>query len=180
MTEEKIPKENIMKLRIPALAIAAIAIAASTAHAGPGDSPVPSISASAATRVLYIVPGVIKNNGLESAFMCTNLDVAPVTFAVELFAPTGGGALNNVSSGVGNGTFTIPAGGSATISTGSSVGLHEDLAITGVLNVKNGSARILGTSTQVLCTAVIVDKASTTPGTLATLKIFARRKQNGD
>lgn len=169
-----------MKICIACGAVAAITMMASIAIAGPGDSPVPSISGSAATRVLYIVPGVIKNNGLETAFMCTNLDAAPVTFAVELFAPSGGSALNNVSSAVGNGTYTIPAGGSATISTGSSIGLHEDLAITGILNVKNGSARILGTSTQVLCTGVIVDKESSTPGTLATLKIFARRKQNGD
>jgi hypothetical protein len=32
----------------------------------------------------------------------------------------------------------------------------------------------------VLCTAILVEKASATPGTIATLKIFARRKQNGD
>ena len=174
-------KENPnMNFRIVGGALAVVMIAASAAMAGPGDSAVPSISASAATRVLFIAPGVIKNNGLETAFMCTSLDTVAVTIAVELFDPAGGGALNNVSSAVGNGTITIPAGGSGTISTGSSVGLHEDLAITGITNLKNGSARILGTSTQVLCTGVVVDKASATPNTFATIKIIARRKQNGD
>lgn len=170
-----------MKHRIlrGALVIAA-ALATAPALAGPADSPVPSISGSASTRLLFIVPGVIKNNGLETAFMCTSLELIDTTVAVEVFAPEGGGALNNVSSAVGNGTITLPAGGTVTISTGTSIGLHEDLTISGLVNVKNGAARILGTSTRVLCTAMLVEKSGATPATVSTLKVFARRKQNGD
>jgi len=163
-----------------ALLSAAITVAATSAIAGPGDSPVPSISATASTRVLFTVPGVIKNNGLETAIMCTSLDTIATTVAFEVFSPAGGGPLNDVSSGVANGTLALPAGGSVTISTGTSVGLHEDLAITGLSNVKNGSARILGTSTRVLCTGLVVEKLGVTPNTIATLKVFARRRQNGD
>lgn len=163
-----------------ALIAAAISGAATSALAGPADSPVPSISNSASTRVLYTVPGVIKNNGIETAIMCTSMDTLATTLAFEIFAPEGGGALNDVSSGVANGALALPAGGTVTISTGTSVGLHEDLAITGLGNVKNGAARILGTTTRVLCTGLLVEKASMTPATMTTLKIFARRKQNGD
>jgi len=159
---------------------AAICTNAIAALAGPGDSPVPSISGTAATRVLYIVPGIIKNNGLETAIMCTSMDTVASTLAFEIFTPEGGGPMNDVSTGGLNGTLPLPVGATVTISTGSSVGLHEDLAINGLVNVKNGSARILGTSTRVLCTGLIVDKAAVTPNTVATLKIFARHKQNGD
>lgn len=171
---------NDRKRICAALAAVFIGASATAAAAGPGDSAVPSISASGTTRVLYIVPGVIKNNGIETAFMCTSLDTVNATLAVEVFAPEGGPALNDVSTGVANGAFAMPAGSTITISTGTSVGLHEDTTISGLANVKNGAARILATSTRVLCTGVLVEKAGTTPGTIATLKIFARRKQNGD
>lgn len=170
--------ERILK---GALLAAVLALpAAGPALAGPADSAVPSISVSAATRVLYTVPGVIKNNGLESAIMCTNMDTTDVTVALEVFAPEGGAALNNVASAVGNGAITLPIGATGTISTGTSVGLHEDEPITGLANVKNGSGRILATSTRVLCTGILVEKLGSTPNTIATLKIFAQRRQNGD
>lgn len=170
---------NLRNVLRSSLTTAAV-FTASFAHAGPADSPVPSISATAATRVLYIVPGVIKNNGLESAIMCTSLDSIAGRLAFEVFAPEGGAPLNNVATGVANGAIGIIPGETVTISTGTSVGLHEDLTITGMTNVKNGSARILGTSTRILCTGLVVDKLGTTPNTIATLKIFARHKQNGD
>lgn len=164
-----------------ALFVAATVLAAAgAAQAGPGDSPVPSISGTASTRVLFIVPGVIKNNGIETAFMCTSLDTIDTTVAVEVFSPEGGAALNNVSSGVANGTIALPAGATVTISTGTSVGLHEDLPITGLMNVKNGSARVLSTTSRLLCTAILVEKSGVTPGTISALKVFARRNQNGD
>lgn len=160
-------------------ALASLAIAG-TAAAGPGDSPVPSISATGATRVLFIVPGVIKNNGIETAFMCTSLDSVNATVAVEVFAPEGGNPLNDVSTAVANGSLLLAPGHTVTISTGTSVGLHEDETISGLANVKNGSARILATSTRVLCTGLLVEKLGATPNTIATLKVFAQRRQNGD
>lgn len=170
---------NVRKLS-GALLAAALSVSATSAIAGPGDSPVPSISNSASTRVLFTVPGVIKNNGIETAIMCTSLDSTAGTMAFEIFAPEGGGPLNDVSIGVANGTIALPVGATVTISTGTSVGLHEDITISGLANVKNGAARILGTTTRVLCTALLVEKLGSTPATMTTLKIFARRKQNGD
>jgi hypothetical protein len=163
---------------IPA-AVLTVALAG-VASAGVVDSPVPSISGLGSTRVLYIVPGVIKNNGLETAFMCTSLDSAVAAVAVEVFAPEGGGALNDTSTGTANGTLSIVPGETVTISTGTSVGLHEDTSIVNLGNVKNGSARVLATSTRLVCTAILVEKSGTTPATVAALKVFARRKQNGD
>lgn len=163
-----------------AVATLAATLSAAPALAGVADSAVPSISNSAATRVAFLVPGVIKNNGLETAFICTSLDTAAATVAVEVFPSTGGAALNNVAVGTLNGTLALAAGATVTISTGSSIGLHETVAITGLTNVKNSSARILSTTTKIMCTAILVEKNGATPATVATLKVIARRKQNGD
>lgn len=160
--------------------VGTIALTAGTAWAGPADSPVPSISNSQATRVLYTIPGVIKNNGIETAIMCTNMDTVAVTVALEVFDPEGGAALNDVSTVGGNGTLPVPVGATVTIATGACVGLHEDETITGLTNVKNGSARILATTTRLLCTGVLVEKLGNTPTTMTTMKIFAQRQQNGD
>lgn len=168
------------KVVIGALISASVTVAATTAFAGPGDSLVPSISNSASTRALYVVPGIIKNNGIETAIMCTSLDTITATVAVEVFAPEGGAAINDVSTGVANGAIALPAGATVTISTGAMAGLHEDFSINGLSNVKNGSARILATTTRVLCTALLVEQAGLTPNTIAGLKVFARRRQNGD
>src|SRR5262245_4929940 len=107
-----------MKKAIPAalLGSAILALAPSWATAGPGDSAVPSISNSQATRVMFMIPGVIKNNGLESAFMCTSLEQVDTTFAVEIFDPATGAVLNNVAVGTANGALTLPAGATKTIS----------------------------------------------------------------
>ncbi len=163
-----------------AVLLSTLAIAAGTASAGPADSPVPSISNTAPTRVAYTIPGVIKNNGIETAIMCTNMDTVAATVAFEVFNPEGGAALNNVAVGAANGTLPVPVGATVTIATGACVGLHEDATITGLTNVKNGSGRILSTTTRLLCTGILVEKLASTPTTIATLKIFAQRRQNGD
>jgi hypothetical protein len=149
------------------------------ASAGPADSPAPTLGGQA-SRVLYMVPGVTKNNGIETEFICTSLATAPIQVGVELFDAAGGDPLNSVSTG--DGAQAIPAGGTLTIATGSTIGFHEDVIILGapsIANIKGGSARIVSTSTRVMCEALLVEKLGATPATISGLKLIAR-KQSGD
>lgn len=165
----------------PALVAAAIACSAATAGAGVIDTPLPTISNSASTRMLYVVPGVQNSGGLETAFICSSLDTTgPQTVAVEVFDAAGGAALNNVALPTGDGNEVVPVGGTVTISTGTLAGMHEDEAIVSLTDAHNGAARILSTTTRLVCSAIVVNKASTPPSLFATLNVFARRKQNGD
>jgi hypothetical protein len=149
------------------------------AAAGLVDSPAPNLDGQPA-RVLYYVPGVTKNNGIETVFICTSLDggAGTITVGVEVFDPNSGSALNNV--GAGDGAESIPAGGTVTIATGTTLGFHEDEAMMGLPpNVKGGSARILSTSKRLACEAFLVEEVGSPPALIAPLKVISR-KQNGD
>lgn len=164
-----------------AIIAAAIACSAATAGAGVIDTALPTISNSASTRMLYIVPGVQNSGGLETAFICSSLDTSgPQTVAIEVFDAAGGAPLNNVALPTGDGNEVVQVGGTVTISTGTLTGMHEDEAIVSLTDAHNGTARILSTTTRLVCTAMVVNKASTPPSLISTLNVFARRKQNGD
>jgi len=133
-----------------------------TAHAGPTDTPLPTFSDGKPGMRVYHVVGVIKANNLQTDFICTNLDSAPVDIGVEVFDETG--ALRN-SIAADNGAFlNVGPGKTMTMGTGSTVVVHEDKTIT--LNaggnaadlLRNGSGRVVGTSKNIACTALIVDK----------------------
>ncbi len=133
--------------------------------AGVIDSPVPDMDPSHPERVVFLVPGVIKNNNLETEFVCVNLDSRIVRVGVEIFDEAGTGPLNDISSGVADGAKDIAVGGSLTIGTGNTPAIHEGeviqfLGLTPPINVRNGSARIISTSKRIMCTAFVVDQFS--------------------
>jgi len=157
-------------------------------QAGVLDSPIPVIKTGSSARSIYIIPGVTKNNGLETEFICTNMEKAKsVTVAVELFASQQdpldtSGPLNDVTPGSSDGNVDLPVGASATISTGSTVGFHEDdiiVGITPIVNIRGGSARILSTSKRIACSVLVVEDLGSPPATMAKLNVI-NRKQGGD
>lgn len=166
---------------ICALALAG-ALAATPALAGVADSPLPVLAVGSATQHVYSVPGVIKNNNVETVFVCTSFDSAVATVGVEVFAAGGGSPLNDVSPALGDGTETVSPGGTATITTGATAAFHEDEIIDALLpaSVRNGSARILSTSKKIGCTAFITDEINDPPSGMAPLRIIYRTKQRGD
>ena len=140
-----------------AWAVAALAIA------GPADTPLPTFSDSKASLAVYYAFGVIKNNNLETDFVCTNLDAASQNIGVQVFDETG--ALRNAFGPNSNGEFlAVAPGATITVGTAGTAVLHEDQTLT--LNgagstanlLRNGSARIVGTSKNVTCSAMLVDK----------------------
>ncbi len=161
--------------------------------AGIMDSPVPDMDPSHPERTIYLVPGVIKNNNLETEFNCTNLDSQVVRIGVEIFDELGNGPLNDITSGVADGAQDVPVGGAVTIGTGNTPAIHESKVIsfsnlTPPINVRNGSARIISTSKRVICHAFVVDQFSdpdpvppTPPQAPAILPLrIISRKQRGD
>lgn len=101
------------------------------ASAGAVDSVRPVLSTGgAAAKHVFSVTGVIKNNNLDTAFICTSLE-ANITakVAVETFSAEGGSPLNDVSAATGNGVVTLGPGMTGTIGTGATAGVHEDEVI---------------------------------------------------
>jgi len=156
-------------------------------QAGPADTPLPTFSDGKPAVKVYTAVGVIKNNGLETDFFCTNLDSAPQDIGVEVFDETGA-RRNAINAGDGA-ALSVGPGQTKTISTGHTVEMHEDVPITldpgtgtGVDNLRNGSGRVVATSKNVSCAAVLVDKfhticdpnlsCSNSPPTVASLPLL--------
>jgi len=137
-------------------------LAASAAYAGPTDTPLPTFSDNKAAVAVYTAAGVIKNNNLETDFVCTNVDSVPVDIGVEVFDETG--ALRNAVN-AGSGAFlNVGPGKTVTVGTAGTAAFHEDQTITlngagsGANLLRNGSGRVVGTSKNLLCTAFVLDK----------------------
>ena len=177
-----------MDKRVLLRTIAAVVIAAPTcAMAGIVDDPIPTIDNGSGARMLYIVPNVIKNNGLETMFTCTSAEKSAAVVAVEVYDTDGTGPLNDVSVGSSDGKADVPAGGTVTIGTGSTTAISETDIITGLpANVRGGAARIIATGKRIFCSAVVIEEGDSLaldppPPTVAfSLKVINRKKQNGD
>ena len=173
------------------------------AAAGPGDTPLPTFADGTPAQAVYTAFGLIKNNNLETDFVCTNLDAAPVDIGIQVFDETGAlrnnvaaaGPLCNAGSRAGqactvdNSTDTVNGcpgavcpgccvvgsgamlavapGRTVTIGTAGTAELHEDATMVfntagnGLPNLRNGSGRVVATSLNVFCTALLADKLHT-------------------
>ena len=136
--------------------------AASRVDAGPADTPLPTFSDGKPAVSVYLASGVVKNNNLETLFVCTNIDTVAVDVGAEVFDETG--ALRNAVN-AGNGAVVgVAPGSTQTIATGATAAFHEDVDITlnnagsGANNLRNGSGRIVASSGSVTCNAMLADK----------------------
>lgn len=152
-------------MTLAAVLMMAILCIPSLAHAGVIDTPLPTFSDGKPSVRVYNAVGVIKGNNLQTDFICTNIDSVTVDVGVELFDETG--ALRN-SIPANNGSFVnVTPGVTVTVGTGATVEFHEDKVITfntsgnGADELINGSARVVGTSKNIACTAIIADKLHT-------------------
>ncbi len=132
------------------------------AQAGVIDTPLPAFSDGKPSVRVYNAVGVVKGNNLQTDFICTNIDSITVDIGVELFDETG--ALRN-SIPANNGSFVnVTPGVTVTVGTGATVAFHEDKTITfnasgnGADELINGSARVVATTKNIACSAIIADK----------------------
>jgi hypothetical protein len=154
---------------IGGLAAIGLLARAVVASAGVADTPLPNFPASSPAGcaagcpalAVYYAFGAIKNNGVETDFICTNTTTSIQNIALEVFDETG--ALRNDIATIGQ-FLNVPVGATKTVATGGTAILHEDqtlslnLAGSGLPTLRNGSARIVSTSTSIACMALLVDK----------------------
>ena len=136
------------------------------AVAGPSDTVLPTFGGGVAGPALavYYAFGVIKNNGLETDFVCTNISAGAQNIGFQVFDETG--ALRNtwLPAGSNGEVLSVAVGQTVTVGTSGTNALHEDQTLTlnaagsGVNTLRNGSGRIVSTSKNIACTASLVDK----------------------
>jgi hypothetical protein len=188
-------KKVLLPGLVGGLAVMASAVPAGAAGDGPINTPLAPFTDGSLGKYLWTVPGVVKKQGFVTEVTCTNLD-APGTTAdigVEIFDETGT-QLNNISvapaPGACNGAMLgVPAGHTVTIASGATAQFHEDCIIA-IAAGSTGSARVLSTSSKIMCTALIADSKNvvlTSGGfptgvspAVASLKMIRRNKQQGD
>ena len=125
-------------------------------QAGPSDTALPTFSDSSPALHVYTAVGVIKNNDLETVFICSNLDTVAVHIGVEVFDKDG--FLANSVNGGNGAILNVPVGATRTFGTSGTVLLSDDSQITGLPNLRNGSGRVLATSKTISCSALLVDE----------------------
>ena len=188
-------KKVLLPGLVGGLVMVASALPAGAAGDGPLNTPLAPFTDGSLGKYLWTVPGVVKKQGFVTDFTCTNLD-APGTLAdigVEIFDETGT-QLNNVSVapalGACNGAMLgVPAGHTVTFSNGATAQFHEDCIIA-IASGTSGSARILSTSSKIVCGALRADSKNvvlTSGGaptgvspSVAPLKLIRKSKQQGD
>ena len=153
----------VRRLAIAAVAFGTALGAATVATAGPADTPLPSFSDGKPAVAVYYAFGVVKNNNLETDFVCTNIDSTARNIGLQVFDETG--ALRNALGANTNGEFlNVAPGVTVTVGTSGTAVLHEDQTLTlnvagnGLNQLRNGSARVIGTSKNLSCSAMLVDK----------------------
>jgi len=117
----------------------------------------------------WIVPGVVKRGRVETNFFCTSLASGPVSLGVEVFGPDGD-ARNSVAEGNGAILDVMP-GATVTIGTTGTAAFLETTVIR-LEGVAQGSARIVATSGDVLCSAALVESDVLPPVALTSLRVF--------
>ncbi len=115
---------------------------------------------------VWSVPGVMNNLSVGAAFICTATAAANVS--VEVFDASGALQSNGVSAG-------LNPGQSATFVT---QGLPNLVAThnLGVTTVFQGSARVVASSSKVICTALLMDTAG---NLISGLPIVKKTSQKG-
>jgi hypothetical protein len=118
----------------------------------------------------------MKQTCTQRASTARGVDKNLVEVGVEVFN-FDGTLLNNAAGG--NGTVSIAPGETRTICTQETGFYTEDELMTLTSDARQGSARIVATSTKILCNAQALDLGDP-PTSIATLPIFGKVKQKGD
>src|SRR2546422_1047534 len=144
-----------------------LVLAGSRVPAGAGlqDTPLPTFSDGQAAELAATLAGVIKNNNVETAVVCTNLASAALDVGLEVFDETG--ALRNAVAAGNGAILNVAPGATVTLGTGPVAVLHEDQTLTlntagsGMNNLRNGSGRVVASGAPLGCVAFAVDRLHT-------------------
>lgn len=155
-----------------------LAIPRAAQAAGIGDKTLPLLPGATKAKLVYTVPYVRSSGSTETSFSCTSTEPAggaDVIVGIEVFDS---GILRNDVT-LGQGIMTLTPGDTDVISTQDTAALLDD-TFTVAVNVGAGSARILATSSKVICTALFLDAANAVPTFATTIPIMKKLKQGGE
>jgi len=154
------------------------------AHAqGVTDAP-PLLGGTTRAKHVFSIPGATANGNLSTVVMCTSLEKnKTVDLALEVFSEDGAQAGNDVTANAGVLTGIAPG---RTVTFEVALDMNGVLATTydsliilpGVL--AHGSARVLATSSNLMCAAGLIDPTSVAPAAMMALPVVAKTKQKGD
>jgi hypothetical protein len=171
-------KVDVMR-NLVKIAVAALLLTPALAISGVVDTPLGSFTDGKKAKLVYSVPGVISNQGgLETSFHCTNLDSKPIDLGVEVFQ-WDGTQLNSIATNTGV-VIGVAVGQQFTLSTGPTAAFSDDIVILGGTVVNQGSARIVSTSTKIICSATMVSATGTPPTSLTSLPVLKGKTQKGN
>ncbi len=135
---------------------------------GPALASVPLPTFADGQQALFaaLVPGSVKRHTLNTTFMCTSLASGNIDLGVEIFAPDG--TLQNTIN-TGNGAvLNVAPGATVTLSTTGTAALLET-GVIGTSLAAQGLGRIVSTSAQVICTALVLDASTSPPVAMSNL-----------
>lgn len=128
--------------------------------------PLPNFADGKPATHSLLLPGVVKRARVESVFFCTSLAAQPVNIGVEVFGQEGA-RRNAITSGNGA-VLNVAPGRTIAIGTTGTTAFLEDTVIV-MDGVGQGWARVVSTSAEVLCTAMLLDSDGTPPVSMTSL-----------
>ena len=132
------------------------------AGALPPTVPLPSFSNGNPAVASAMFAGAVSRGRLESAVVCTSLAAAPIDLGIQVLSVDGSVA-NDVFAGNGA-VLAVAPGQTVTFATSGTKTLLEDTLISVFpLPLDQGAARVVATSTDVLCWAMTLDKFTVPP-----------------
>lgn len=136
------------------------------AGAVPSSIPLPQFAPARPATHSVIVPGLVKRGRAETDVLCTSLATQNVDVGIQVFGPDGS-LKNDVTAGNGA-VLDVAPGATVTFGTTGSLGLLESEVVT-ITGVAQGMVRIVTSSAQVACTAMVLDPAVTPPTSMTGL-----------
>ena len=173
---------------VATIVLALVVITAAVARAGIADTPLPVLQTGNRTVHVFDVPGVFvvdtgfsTDQAIWTYFACTNVGKLPVRVGVEVFNASGAGPLNDVTTGVG--AKDVAVGQTVeflAFNAGGSTFFSPDAAISVGTTVFHGSARILSTSKNIICSCFVRSAAFSPVQVMSPLTVVSKLKQKGD
>lgn len=132
--------------------------------------PMPRFADARSASHAAVVPGIVKRNGINTDILCTSLATEPIDIGVQVFNAAGE-VQNDI--GTGNGAvLDVAPGATVTFGTTGTATLLETTVIA-VAGIAQGSARVVSTSSDVMCAAFVLDALLAPPVALSDLRVFA-------
>lgn len=137
-----------------------------SAGAVPSTFALPQFAPARPATHSVIIPGLVKRGRAQTDVLCTSLATQNVDLGLQVFGPDG--TLQN-DVGAGNGAaLDVAPGTTVTFGTSGSLGFLESEVLS-IAGVAQGMARIVSSSAQVACTAMVLDPSVSPPTSMTGL-----------